>query len=313
LRPTDTATLIWLGEMSLDQGRAGEAERLFLRAVSQTPGSAAALAAAGRAALAQREFARAADYLERALAADPQALSLHYSLAAAYRGMGDLNRASAHLQRRGSGRPVPADPLMDAYEAVLHSPLNYETQGLRALEAGKVREAADLFRKGLALAPDDPKLLHRLGTALFMGGDAAGAVQQFQQALHLAPEFPRAHFGLGMVYSLSGRPEAIEHFAAAVKYQPDYLEAHLGLAQALLAAGRLQEALPHLDRVVALDPGFTDAWVMYAKALIQGRRYGEARDRLHAAMRVHPGDPQLTDLLASIPAAARDEQGRDGR
>jgi tetratricopeptide (TPR) repeat protein len=313
LHPTDTATLVWLGEMELDQGRPDQAEPLFVRAVSRDPGSAAALSGAGRAALAKREFARAADYLERALLAAPQALSLHYSLAAAYRGLGDLNRASAHLVRRGNGRPAAADPLMDIYEGVLHSPLNYETQGLRALEAGQVKEAADLFRKGLELAPDDPKLLHRLGTALFMAGDAAGAVQQFQHALRLAPEFPRAHFGLGMVSALSGRQEeAIEHFAAAVKYQPDYLEAHLGLAQALLGAGRLQEALPHLDRIVALDPRFTEAWVIYAQTLIQLRRYRDAQDRLREAMRIHPDEPQLKDLLVSL-RGAPDDQVRNAR
>jgi Flp pilus assembly protein TadD len=182
------------------------------------------LSGAGRAALAKQDFARAVDHLERALTAEPRALGLHYSLAAAYRGMGQLDRASAHVARRGIGRPTPRDPLMEAYETVLQSPLSFETQGVRALENGQVAQAADLFRKGLALAPDDPKLLHRLGTALFMQGDAAGSVRQFEEALRLAPDFPRAHFGLGMVLNLSGEHGgAIEHFAAAVKHQPDYL------------------------------------------------------------------------------------------
>ncbi|MBI3492955.1 MAG: tetratricopeptide repeat protein [Acidobacteria bacterium] len=314
LKPADAPTLIWLGEMYLDQSRPDQAQPLFLRALSRDPNSAAALSGAGRAALAKHEFTRAIDYLERALAADPRALSLHYSLAAAYRSAGQLDQARAHLDQRGGGRPAPHDPLMETYEAVLRSPLNYETQGLRALESGQVKEATDLFRKGLELAPDDPKLLHRLGTALFMEGDTARAVQQFEQALRRAPEFPKAHFGLGMVFSLSGRPaEAIEHFAAAVKYQPDYVEARLGLAEALLATGRLQESLPHFERIVELDPGFTGAWVMYAKTLIQLRRYREARDRLRQARRVHPDEPELRDLLVRLPAAAPDGQVRDGR
>jgi tetratricopeptide (TPR) repeat protein len=314
LHPADTPTLIWLGEMYLDQDRPDQAEPLFLRAVSHDPGSAAALSGAGRAALARRDFTRAIDYLERALSAEPRALSLNYSLAAAYRGMGQLDRATAHLERRGSGRPAPHDPLMEAYEVMLHSPLNYETQGLQALESGQVRQAADLFRKGLELAPDDPKLLHRLGTALFMEGDASGAVQEFEQALRLAPDFPRAHFGLGMVLNLSGRnTEAIEHFAAAVKYQPDYLEARLALAEALRATGRLQESLPQFKRIVELDPSLAEAWVVYARTLVQLERYREARDRLSEAIRIHPGEPELTDLLIRLLAAAPDGQLRDGR
>jgi tetratricopeptide (TPR) repeat protein len=311
LQPADTPTMIWLGEMYLDQDRPDQAEPMFLRALTRDPGSAAALSGVGRAEVEKRDFARAIDHLERALIADPRALSLHYSLAAAYRGLGQLDRANAHLTQRGSGRPAPRDPLMEAYDAVLHTPLNYETQGLRALESGQVTEATDLFRKGLALAPDDPKLLHRLGTALFMEGDVEGSVRQFQEALRLAPDFPRAHFGLGMVLNLTGRRnEAIDHFAAAVKYQPDYLEARLALADALRAAGRLQDSLPQFAHIVQLDPSLTEAWAMYARTLIQMERYREARDLLSEARRTHPGDPELTDLLAGLPAATPETSRR---
>jgi tetratricopeptide (TPR) repeat protein len=304
LQPAHPPTLIWLGEMYLDQNRADQAEPLFLQALSRDSTSAAALSGAGRAALAKHDLARAVDYLQRALALEPRALGLHHSLAAAYRGLGQIDRARVHLQRRGTGRPVPRDPLMEAYERLLHSPLSYENQGLRALDSGQVRDAADLFRKGLELAPDDPGLLHRLGTALFMAGDSAGAVQQFEEALRRAPEFPRAHFGLGMVLNLSGRHEqAIEHFAAAVKYQPDYLEARLGLAEALRVTGRLQESLPQFERIVELDPTLAEAWVMYGMTLMRLGRYEEARDRLNEALRVHPGEPELTELLARLPAS----------
>lgn len=314
LRPADTPTLIWLGETHLDQNRPDQAEPMFLRALSREPGSAAALSGVGRTALAKQDFARAVDHLERALAADPRALGLHYSLAAAYRGMGQLDRASVHVARRGVGRPAPRDPLMEAYETILQSPLSFETQGMRALESGQVAQAADLFQKGLALAPDDPKLLHRLGTVLFMQGDAAGSVRQFEAALRLAPGFPRAHFGLGMVLHMGGQKAgAIDHFAAAVKSQPDYVEARLALADALGSAGRLQESLSHSARIVELEPSLAEAWVMYARTLVILKRYSEARDRLNEARRIHPSDAALTDLLVRLLAAAPDDQLRDGR
>ena len=314
LQPADTPTQIWLGEMYLDEDRPDQAEPLFLQALSRNPSSAAALSGAGRAALAKHDPAHGIDYLERALAVDPRARGLHYSLAAAYRSLGQLDRARTHLEQRGKGRPAPHDPLMETYEVMLHSPLNYETQGLRALESGQVKEAADLFRKGLQLAPNDPALLHRLGTALFMAGDADGAVRQFEHALQLAPQFPRAHFGLGMVSSLSKRhAEAIEHFAAAVRYQRDYLEARLALVEALLVTGREQESLPHFAHIVELEPSLAEAWVMYARTLVGLRRYREARDRLSEARRIHPGEPQLADLLVRLLAAAPDDHVRDGQ
>ncbi len=302
LRPTDVATLVWLGEMYLDQDRPEAAEPLFIQALSLEPGSAAALSGVGRAALAKQDLARAAEYLERALSVEPRARGLHYPIAMAYRGLGQLDKARAHLHQRGSGMLTPPDPLMEEYEGLLQSTLAYETRGIRALENGRLKEAAESFRKGLELAPDDPSLRHRLGTTLFLMGDSDGAVEQLEETLRRSPEFAKAHFGLGMILALSGRHrEAAERFSAAVKYQPDYLEARLGLADALRITGRLEESLPHYEQIVTSDRSFAEAWIGLAVTLVQLERYQEARDRLIRARTVLPDRPELADLLARLP------------
>jgi tetratricopeptide (TPR) repeat protein len=243
------------------------------------------------------------EYLERALSVVPQASSLRYPLAMAYRRLGELDKADAHLRRRGTGMPRAPDPLMEAYAGLLHSTMTYEVRGLRALEAGRLAAAEELFRTGLELAPDDPALRHRLATALFMAGDARGAEEQFEETLRRSPEFAKAHFGLGMILDLSGRhQEAAERFSAAVTSQPDYLEARLGLADALRVTGRAEESLPHYEEIVTTDPGFAEAWIGFAMALAHLERYQEARDRLTEARTVLPDRPELADLLAQLPS-----------
>ena len=314
LGPTDLATVVWLGEMYLADGRTEMAERVFTHALSLEPGSAAALSGVGRAALAGQEYARAAEYLERALTVDPRALSLHNTIAGAYQRLGELDKAAAHLDQRGSGKPRLLDPLMQEYEQLLHTSTAYAVRGMRALEDGRLDAAAQAFRQGLELAPQDPALLHRLGTALLRAGDSSGAVTQFDEALRWSPESPEAHFGLGMVLNLDGRfSEAIERFSAAVTYRPDYLEARLALAEALRVTGRLQESLPHLKQLVALEPGLAQVWAVHAMTLVRLERYQEARDRLSEARHVHPDQPMLTDLLVRVLVAAPDDRVRDGR
>ena len=301
LRPTDLPALVRLGDTLLDQGRPEAAEEAFMRALALDRGSAAALAGMGRAALAQGDAGRAVDYLQRALAADPRATSLHYPLAMAYRRLGDLDAAEAHLRRRGGGTAAVADPLMDAYAEVLESAITYETRGLRALQNGELAAAEDLFRRGLDLAPDDPALRHRLGTVLMMAGDPAGAVEAFEETVRRSPDFAKAHFGLGMVAWLGGRhPEAVERFSDAVGHQPDYLEARVGLADALRATGRAEASLAHYRRVVVADPRFADAWAGYVLALADVGRGAEARDRLGEALSILPGHPRLTGLRAQL-------------
>lgn len=302
LRPTDLATLVWLGETYLDQSRPDAAELAFTQALSLEPRSAAALSGVGRVALVRQDAARAVEYLERALSVEERASSLRYPLAMAYRQLGDLDRAEAHLRQRGTGTPTPLDPLMDEYAGLLQSTVAYEARGLRALENGQLAAAAEIFRAGLELAPDDPALRHRLATTLLMSGDPGGAVEQFEETLRQSPEFSKAHFGLGMVLALSGQHEAAaERFAAAVEYQPDYLEARLGLADALRVTGRAAAALSHYQEIVTTDPGFAEAWMGLALALLDLERYQEARDRLAEAVHVLPDRPELVDLLSRVP------------
>lgn len=303
LRPADVAALIWLGEIYLDDNRSEAAESIFLQALSREPRSAAALFGAGRAALMQRAYSQAAEYLERALSIDAQASSVHHSLALAYQGLGDRAKAEAHLRQRGDSRPTFPDSLMQQYQALFQSGQFYENRGLRALREGQWAAAAAVFRKGLELEPANASLRHKLGTALYMGGDIGGAVEQFESAVQQSPRFAKAHFSLGVILDSNGRrQEAIQRFSAAVKYDPNLLEARLSLAEALRVSGELQASLPHYDHVIKNDPRIGPAWMGGAMALMGLGRYREAREWLTEGLYVHPDQPDLEKLLARLPA-----------
>src|SRR5213593_2275487 len=126
LHPSDVATLVWLGEVYLTQGRAEAAEPLFVKALTLQPNSVAARFGAGRAALAKKDYARAAKYLEEALALGPRAANIHYPLAMAYRGLGELGKAQAELRQQGDSAVLPQDPLMQELDELLQSPMAYD-------------------------------------------------------------------------------------------------------------------------------------------------------------------------------------------
>ena len=67
----------------------------------------------GRVALVERDYKRAAEYLEQAKNLDLRASILHYPLAMAYRGLGQPDKAEAELRQRGDVEVGLADPLMD--------------------------------------------------------------------------------------------------------------------------------------------------------------------------------------------------------
>jgi tetratricopeptide (TPR) repeat protein len=302
VQPDDVATLVWLGGAYLDQGRASDAEPLFMRALSQQPQAVAVQFGLGRTALEKKEYSRAAQYLEQALTIDPKAAAIHYPLAMAYRAMGNVEQAETHLKQRNPGDVLPPDPLMDQLNALLESAVAYEVRGAQALDEGKWPDAARYFRRGTELAPDEPSLHHKLGTALAMTGDTQGAVDQFQLVVRRWPSFAKAQYSYGVILAANNRHrEAIEHFQAAIRSEPQYVEAHMQLAEALRASGRLQEALAEYDATSRLDPRVAEARLGAAMALAALNRIPQARTRLTEAMKIYPDRPEFAEALSRLP------------
>jgi tetratricopeptide (TPR) repeat protein len=307
LSPDNEAILSWLGALYLELGRPSDAERRFARVLEKQPRSVVALAGVGRAALAQRDFQRAVQRLEEALSLDPEAPGIHYQLALAYRGAGDLKSATRHVQRGGPTQINPPDPLMEEVRGLLLSALAYEARGNRALENAEWVQAASHFRKAIELASPElaPSLRHKLGTSLFLAGDQQEAIQQFEEALRLAPAFARAQLSLGVVMGTAGKLDAaIDYLSAAIKSDPAYVEARLRLAEVLRQAGQPSRALPQYEAILRIDPRIVQTRLDYALTLAEAKRYQDATNLLIESAKLYPDHPEFGDALAHVQKSA---------
>jgi tetratricopeptide (TPR) repeat protein len=288
------------------------------------PRAVAVLAGLGRVSLDRRDYAGAARHFEEALAVDPEAESLHVPLAMAYRGLGEPEKAAPHLRQWKNRDIAVPDPLQQELDLVLESGLSYELRGVRALEGRDWKSAAAFFRKGLDLTRENTplrrSLQHKLGRALYMAGDTAGATEEFRQVIDRSPasgideSAAKAHYSLAILLASSGGlNEALEHFTSAVNHQPSYVEARLGLADTLRRVRRPEPALAHYKEAGAVNPRSVQAQLGYALALVDLRRYQDARRWLTDAVEQRPDQPVLAHALARLLAAAPDDRVRDGR
>ena len=67
-------------------------------------------------------------------------------------------------------------------------------------------------------------------------GRVQEAIQHYEQALRINPDYAVAHYNLGVALEQAGRmPEAIQHYEQALRIKPDFVEAQNAVARARAA------------------------------------------------------------------------------
>jgi tetratricopeptide (TPR) repeat protein len=133
------------------------------------------------------------------------------------------------------------------------------TAALRAQQAGRSAEAAELCRQVLAGEADHPQASLLLG--LIVGrDDAAAGAALIERFLARFPDEPVATCNLGLLRQRLGEDAAaLVLFGQALARQPDLAAAWQGSGAALHRLGRLDEAAAAFERALALgaDPALT--------------------------------------------------------
>jgi Flp pilus assembly protein TadD len=84
---------------------------------------------------------------------------------------------------------------------------HYNGEGMAARIQGEYAAAAEHFRAGLELAPEDPVLLNNLAYATFEGKDLEGAEEALRRLLALTPDDPEIRRNYGVVLMMLGRED----------------------------------------------------------------------------------------------------------
>lgn len=177
--------------------------------------------------------------------------------------------------------------------------------------AGRLDEAAEIYRRILAVEPRHPDALHLLGVVTAQRGDPAGGAEFIQQAIHLAPNNPVYHFNLAKALGAMGREgeanlsfrrslelrpddgpaqfqlgnlcqaageweQAVQAFRRAIERMPENIQPRCNLGSLLQVLGRLEEAEGCHRRVVTLAPEFGPGYCNLANVLSQEGRFEES-------------------------------------
>ncbi len=169
-------------------------------------------------------------------------------------------------------RPMPRTPALPrraepaaAAPAVPHSvPL---AAALALHRDGKLADAVAAYRAVLAAEPELPEALHLLGLALDGLGQSGAGEEMIRKAIAGQPQ-ARFHGNLGMVLFHQGKFDAaLQAYQTALALRPDYPEALNNMGLALAAQDRFTEAVSAHRKALALRPDFAEAHLNLGHAL----------------------------------------------
>jgi predicted O-linked N-acetylglucosamine transferase (SPINDLY family) len=122
---------------------------------------------------------------------------------------------------------APAEPHRDAASILL--------QGVALQQAGRLDDAIAVYRRAVALAPDDACAHNNTGSALREQGRLDEAIAAFRRAIELNPTLAPAHSNLGVTLADQGKvSEAIASLRRSIALEPHFARAHSSLVYTLM-------------------------------------------------------------------------------
>ncbi|MEG4588135.1 tetratricopeptide repeat protein [Microcoleus sp. MOSTC5] len=102
----------------------------------------------------------------------------------------------------------------------------------------------------------------RLGVDLQQQADFGGAIECYERAIAIDPNYAAAYSNLGVVKQQTGRlTEAIAHYRQALAIDRNLAETASNLGSALAEAGETEEAIAEYERALSLNPNCAEALI----------------------------------------------------
>lgn len=225
----------------------------------------------------------------------PEIISIN--LGGALAGSGQVEEALKVLRQAG-----PTDsPFMAITLSKVLLQAGQKREARQTLQTALKKDFLPLALMGIDTTPE-AKLETLMGQIYFELKQYDLALQHYQKAVQLDPDFAVGHFAVGNILRRQGKPDqAIPAFEKALKLQPRNLffthQFFSGRGLALLAKGKVNAAIADLERATQLNANNVEALHGLGKALLQQNKTSAAIPHLEAAYDLNPRYPQVAEDL----------------
>jgi tetratricopeptide (TPR) repeat protein len=311
------------------KGDYSSAEKTYLRAADAFPNQPEILKRLGIVYQTELKFPQSIDTFERVLAGAPQYPEVNFYLGLSEFGLNRFDKAVDAFNKELDANPKYRRARY--YEALALQSMNRNADALRQYEIllqDDPNDAAVLYQMIRFLKAATLQSINHLGNLdpnseymLILEAEGyaeearyAEAIDKYSVLLKKNPNFPGAHYGLGLtLWKKVDYAAAEPELRLALHEDPNHPMANYYLADILLKSQRSAEAVPHLEITVAGAPDFQTAYFELGKCYLE---QGKLQDALKVLLRAETLDPddksthyQLGQLYARLkePDKSREE------
>jgi tetratricopeptide (TPR) repeat protein len=236
------------------------------------------------------------------MASEPRQLTIEQALSQAKKAVRQGNDVLAQQLFKAVLQQQPKHPIakkgLRKLEKKSPGPITSQSQIdalLTLYQSGQMDLVEKSCRRLLTVDPREPLVLNILGSALQAQGRYQEAVQEFDNAIRLQPNFAEAFNNRGNALkelaqlnrNAANYASVIASYEDAIRARPEYPVAHFNLGNALKDVGRMDDAVGCYESAISLNPDFP-----------------EAHRNLSVLKNYEAGDAQVSlmeDLMADMP------------
>ncbi len=273
-----------LGNIDMDEGRLGEAEAHFRKALEYEPKFTDALNSLG---ILYDRLGRE----EEAIAQFGSVLTVDPEYAEAYNNIGVIREKQGR-----AGEAIEAFRKAIAADSAFAG--SYSNLALILERSGDYAGAEDQFRKALQRDPDNVAVRTNYGGLLYTQGRYEEARRELERSIEIDPGYASAYNNLGATYGKLGRSvDEIGAYRKAVAIDPGYADVHHNLGLALLKSGQEGEGERELRRALAVDPKYSSAYINLGRFLMSKNKLNESLEVLQNGASRLTKDSAIQSLL----------------
>jgi len=217
---------------------------------------------------------------------------------------------------------MPGKPITSAFEDAVVGSFSQETvatlDGPRD-DSGRGPNASNADEETMKklealgyLTPDNADAQNNLGQRYQQKGEYAKAIEAYQEAIKMRPNFYSAYNNLAVCYGkLKMYPEAEEALRKCIALKPDDFYAMNNLAVMFIETGRVADGALLAQEAVKIEPGYANGHVTLGSAYAMTKRFDDAEREFREALRLEPDNRAASTNLERLAQARRNAGGEN--